>query len=271
MANYLKPERKKLVLDLLVEGNTLRGINRISGIHLATIIRIIREVGANCADELDLRLRNLSLKYIQLDEVWTYCQKKQRRIKQGDSPEYGDQYVYVAIDADTKLVPCYLVGKRTVDNAIDIVNRLKQRIPGRFQLTTDAFHGYRYIVTRDFEKRVDYARIVKIFRKNGTPKYEGYTPSEVVEVVPTPVCGNPDMRHCSTSFVERQNLTMRTQMRRFTRLTNAFSKKLDCLRGALSIHFWHYNFMRNHETLRMTPAMAAGISRTFAKWEDVTG
>lgn len=270
MANYLKPERKKMVLDLLVEGNSIRGISRITGTHVETTIRLLRTVGARCESELDRRLRNVEVKRVQADELFCFVSCKDKRLEPKErGGERGTQFVFVAIDADSKLVPCYLIGKRNEQNAWTFIDELLKRTRGRFQLTTDSFNGYNDIDTQVFRRRVDYARLIKIFENKGEKKRERYSPATYVRLIPSIVCGNPDPKHISTSYVERQNLTMRMQMRRFARLSNAFSKKLDCLKAALAIHFWHYNFCRSHLSLRMTPAMAAGIAQTFSTWDEV--
>lgn len=268
--NKLKLERKKMVLDLLIEGNSLRGTQRITGVHRETIIRLVREVGEQCSKLMDKYMRDIRSRAFQVDEIWTYVHcKKERLPKNERDGDWGDQYVFVAIDADTKLVPCFLVGKRNEDNARNFIDELQERVVGRFQLTTDAFAGYDRIDSIGFRRRVAYAKIIKIFKSNGYDKREGYRPSDYVRLDKRKICGNPVKAEISTSYVERQNLTMRTQMRRFTCLTNAFSKKLDCLKAACAIHFWYYNFMRVHQTLRCTPAMKAGIASTFATWDEV--
>jgi len=268
--NRLKPEKQEMVLNLLVEGNAIRGTQRITGVNRRTIIRLIRETGERCQQSLDERMRNIHSKRMQCDEIWTYVAKKQKKLKPHEkNGEFGDQYVFIAIDADTKLIPCFLVGKRNEDNAFNFIQELQRRTVGRFQLTTDAFNGYKYIDTIGFRKRVDYAQLIKIYHGNGNNKKEGYSPCDFIRLEQSLICGNPEQKHISTSYIERQNLTIRTQMRRFTRLTNAFSKKLDCLKAALAIHFWHYNFMRIHRTLRVTPAMESGITSKILTWNEV--
>ncbi len=270
MAYHLNRDKKEMVLNLIVEGNSIRSAERITGVHRDTIGRLLLSTGDRCRDILEETMWDIPVKRVQADKIWTFVGKKQKRLKPGDSEyELGDQYVFIAMDTETKLIPVYLVGKRNEDNSISFINELLKRTRGKFQLTTDAFPGYKYINTRLFEKRVDYAQLIKVYRGTGGDKREGYSPAKYVTVRPSVICGVPDRRHISTSLIERQNLTIRTYMRRFTRLSIAFSKRLDCLKSALAIHFWHYNFVRRHGTLRVTPAMAAGIARTFSNWDEI--
>ncbi len=267
----LKREEQEMVLNLLVEGNSIRGIERLTGIHRDTIGRLTARIGERCAGMLSEKMRGLHSAAIQVDEIWTYVQKKEQRLSEAEKhTEKGSQFVFVAIDADTKLIPHFCVGKRTEETAFDFSQELLRRVKGRFQMTTDAFYGYKVIETADFRSRVDYAILVKKFRRGVTnPDHESYSPRELVSLTPSIRCGEPNRALISTSYIERQNLTMRTQIRRFTRLTNAFSKKLDRLRGALNVYFFHYNFMREHRSLRMTPAMAAGVATRFLTWGEI--
>ena len=187
---------------------------------------------------------------------------------QSDGLDVGDQFIFVAMEAETKLVPCYAVGKRDALTAARFMMDLKRRIRGRVQLTTDAFPAYPDAVELAFGSDVDYAQLIKAFRSNGFTR-EVYGPSDIVETVPITIMGNPDKRSISTSYIERQNLTMRMQMRRLTRLTNGFSKKLENLKAALALHFSWYNFGRIHQTLKVTPAMEAGITDHLWSWEEI--
>ena len=209
---------------------------------------------------------------IQVDEIWTFCKKKEQRLTDAEqsNPELGDQYVFVAIDAETKLIPTFTVGKWDSENAHRFMGELRNRLNGngRIQMTTDGFRAYLTAVESAFGADVPYAQLVKLCVSEN-PGPGRYSPPRVTETVSTPINGTPDPRYVSTSYVERQNLTMRMQMRRFTRLTNAFSKSLRNLKDALALHFCHYNFVRIHGSLRVTPAMAAGITSQVWSLEDL--
>jgi len=268
--NTLKQEKKELVLNLLTEGNSIRGVERITGIHRETIIRLIRTIGENCERFLDEKMRNLNANYIQADELHTRVFRSEWNIPAEEkNSEIGSLWVFIAIDAETKLVPCYVVGKRTEENAYNFLLDLESRIASDFQLTTDAFAAYHNVDTTRLRRKASYAQLIKVFKEQKKDAKTGYSPSTLVKQIPSIIFGKPDAKHISTSHVERQNLTIRTQMRRFTRLTNAFSKKYDCLKRAMAIHFYWYNFIRIHETLRVTPAMEAGISEKIESWQRV--
>ncbi len=261
--NTLKKEKRLAVISALVEGVSIRSIERMTGVHRDTIMRLLNRVGERCSRLLDQHMVGFHSRLIQVDEIWTFCRKKEQRLSDSEhlNPELGDQYVFVAIDADTKLVPTFTVGKRDSENAHQFMQELRGRLNGngRIQLTTDGFRAYLTAVEEAFGSEIDYAQLVKLYGAEN-PGPGRYSPPRVTEVVSTPINGNPDPRFISTSFVERQNLTMRMQMRRFTPLTNAFSKSLRNLKDALALHFAHYNFVRVHGSLRVTPAMAAGVA-----------
>jgi IS1 family transposase len=261
--NTLKPEKKLAVLAALVEGNSIRSTERMTGVHRDTILRLLVEVGERCLTILEARAQGFHCRLIQADEIWTFCWKKEQRIKPDEpyNPEIGDQYVFVALDPDSKFIPTFQVGKRDTENAHKFTGALRTCLNGngRIQLTTDGFRAYLTAVEEAFGSEVDYAQLVKTY--GAEPAGDGrYAPPHVTEVTPTVINGNPDPARICTSHVERQNLTMRMMMRRFTRLTNAFSKKLANLKAALALHFAYYNFCRVHATLRVTPAMAAGVA-----------
>ena len=265
--NVLKPEKKLAVVSVLVEGSSLRSIERMTGVHRDTIMRLLVNVGDHCAALMDEHLRGLTCRRIQVDELWTYCRKKQARLSYEErfSPEMGDQWAFFAIDADTKLVPHFEVGKRNMATAYKLMDALKAKLDPKFQLTTDGFVPYIGAVERAWGANApDFAQLVKVYGATA-PGPARYSPPKIVEAVPTVVWGNPDPAHISTSYIERANLTVRMACRRFTRLTNAFSKKLGNLKAALALHFAWYNFVRIHRTLRVTPAMAAGV--TDRVWE----
>jgi len=261
--NSLKMEKKLAVISALVEGNSIRSIERMTGVHRDTVMRLLVSVGEKCTEILDSHLKGFHSKLIEVDEIWTFCGKKERRLTAQEklNPELGDQYVFVALDAETKLVPSYLVGKRDGETALRFMMDLQERLQGngRIQLTSDGFRAYIDAVEQAFGTDVDFAQLVKLYRSEN-PGPGRYSPPRVSEVISTVINGNPNPTLISTSYVERQNLTMRMAIRRFTRLTNAFSKKLANLKAALALHFAYYNFVRIHKTLRVTPAMAAGVT-----------
>jgi IS1 family transposase len=263
--NVLSEEKKVGVISALVEGNSIRSTERMTGVHRDTIMRLVIRVGRNCERLLDERMRNLSCRFVQADEIWTYVGKKEKRVGYGDNPkEVGDQYVFVAMDSETKLIPCFRVGKRDSVTTWYFIQDLHDRLVNRVQLTTDGFRPYKDAVDDSFGIDVDYAMLVKMYSNSGQADTR-YSPGEIVDVRTIPITGHPHPRFISTSHIERQNLTIRMQLRRFTRLTNAFSKKLENLKAALALHFAWYNFCRIHSTLRVTPAMAAQV--TSHPWE----
>ncbi len=261
MANHLKRDKQERIISCLIEGSSVRSTERMTGAHRDTIIRLMQRVGAGCEDLLDSELRNLDCKRIQLDEIWGYVGKKQRHVSIYDDPTRttGDMWTFVAIDADSKLVPCFRVGKRDRRTIYGFVDDLASRLKNRVQISSDQLRAYVDAVDASFGANVDYAQIVKYYEAE--PIGPGrYSPPKVVDAAKIIVWGNPDPKHISTSYVERQNLTMRMSIRRLTRLTNAFSKKVESLRAAVALHFAYYNFVRIHRSLRISPAMAAGVT-----------
>jgi len=258
--NKLKTEQQVSVLSALVEGNSIRSIERMTGIHRDTIMRLGVRVGDGCQRFLDRELHDLSCGDIQVDETWSFVGKKQRHVTDADDPSLvGDQWTYVALDRDTKLVPAFLVGKRTAANTAAFIGDLNDRLCNRVQLSSDGLNAYVEAAEAAFGKDVDFAQIVKSYE--AVPIGPGrYSPPKVTKTESWTVSGNPDPTRVSTSHVERNYMTMRMSMRRFTRLTNAFSKKLENLKAAVALHFAHYNYVRIHSTLRVTPAMEAGLS-----------
>lgn len=252
--------RRVQIINCLVEGNSIRSTERMTGTHRDTICRLLVEVGDGCAKLMDEQMHDLPCRRIEVDEIWAYVGKKQRHMTPADDPyRVGDQYTFVALDAETKLVPSYLVGKRDLPTAKVFLNDLAGRLANQIQLSSDGLAAYVEAAEEAFGADVDYGQIVKSYEAE--PISPGrYSPPHVVGARRSVIVGEPDPDYISTSYVERQNLTMRMSMRRFTRLTNAFSKKVQNLRAAVSLHFAHYNFVRVHRTLRITPAMEAGVS-----------
>ena len=259
--NTLSGTKQETAIAALVEGNSIRSVERMTGIHRDTIMRLAVRVADGCDRLLDEMMRCLTCPRLQLDEIWAYVGMKQataRRLNKTD--EFGDLYTFVAIDADSKLVPAWHVGRRTWDETVVFVEDLRSRIVNRPQITTDAFAAYYSAIARAFDRDVDYAQLIKVFASETNEGRGRYSPPKMIQCVRERIIGLPDPEHISTSYVERQNLTMRMQMRRFTRLTNGFSKKRENHAAAVALHFAHYNLVRVHKTLRMTPAMAHGIA-----------
>lgn len=272
--NRLSLEKKTRVISALVEGNSILATCRITNTAKGTVLRLLRDVGKVCVEYQDKHLRNLPCKRIQCDEIWSFCYAKQKNVPRNKQNQfgYGDVWTWTAIDADTKLVPSWLVGLRNAAYAYRFMADLKSRLANRVQLTTDGHKVYLWAVEDAFGSEVDYAMLVKMYG-NDPESEKRYSPAQCVATEDIIIQGNPDPSKISTSFVERQNLTMRMSMRRFTRLTNAFSKKLENLEYAVSLHFMYYNFARPHISLanpcHRTPAMAAGISNHVWTVEEI--
>ena len=260
--NRLPVETQTAVISALVEGASIRSVERISGVHRDTITRLMVRVGEACDRLLHETMRELPCTRLEADEIWCYVGKKQRRVTSADDPQrVGDFWTFVAIDAETKLVPTWLVGKRDAPTAEAFIADLASRLANRVQISTDGLSAYIEAIEAGFGSEVDYAQIVKSYE--AAPVGEGrYSPPRVVSTDKTRIVGQPNEALISTAYVERQNLTMRMQMRRFTRLTNGFSKKRENLEAAVALHFAWYNFVRPHRSLKgATPAMVSGIMR----------
>ena len=263
MSNRLSTERRGQIIACLVEGMSIRGTVRVTGAAKNTVTKLLVDLGQACAAYQDKALRDLRLTTIQCDEIWAFCYSKQKNVpvEHQGTFGYGDVWTWVAIDSDTKLVPTWLVGERTLVDAYTFINDLGARLKGHFQLTTDGLNLYLNTVDAVLGERVDYAILHKLY---GDPDHERqYSPSRIIGVEGEVIIGKPDPEKVSTSYVERQNLTMRMGMRRFTRLTNGFSKKIENLTHAVSLHYMYYNFARPHASLGkgVTPAMAAGLAQ----------
>ena len=267
--NKLPTHKRILVLKCLVEGMSIRATVRITGVAKATIAKLLKEAGTVCAEFQDRELRDLKRCHrIQCDEIWSfvYAKEKNAPLAKSAPPEAGDIWTWVAICADTKLIPCWRIGDRSGMTAIDLMDDLRARLPYRVQLTTDGHAAYLEAVEGAFGGDVDYAQLIKLYGSAGGKEDERrYSPAECTGIKRKVVEGTPAREHVSTSYVERQNLTMRMSMRRFTRLTNAFSKRLEAHAHAVALHMFHYNFCRLHKTIKVTPAMEAGVTERL--WE----
>jgi len=254
------PEAAARAIQCLLEGCSIRSTERLTGLNRNTIMRLLVAVGERCARAMNAAMRDLSCRRMECDEIWTFVAKKAKHVIKDDPADFGDQWIYVALDADTKLIPSYYIGKRSSMNTQLFIRDLHTRMARRIQLTTDAYIFYRKAVEQSFGADVDFAQLTKLYGDYGQFGNERYSPPGIAEVISKVRQGNPDPAYVSTSFVERQNLTMRMQLRRLTRLTNAFSRKLSHLKASVALHFAYYNFCRVHSSLRVTPAMEAGLT-----------
>jgi IS1 family transposase len=267
--NKLTTETRANVLKALVEGCSINSTSRMTGVSKPTILKLLVDAGRVCADYQDHAFRNLKCERIQVDEIWSFCYAKQRNVPEEKKSQfgYGDVWTWTAIDADTKLVPSWLIGRRDAVCASEFLTDLAGRLANRVQLTSDGHNSYLIGVEAAFGSDIDYAQLVKLY---GTPIEEHrYSPPQCIGIRMTPITGDPDPGHVSTSYVERQNLTMRMHMRRFTRLTNGFSKKVVNHAAAVALHYMYYNFCKVHKTLRVTPAMEAGVSDHVWEVEEI--
>ena len=273
MANKLSNEKRAQILSVLCEGMGVNAATRITGASKNTVLKLLAAAGEACAKYQDEAMRNLTCKRVECDEIWSFVGCKQKNVPEELEGVFGlgDVYTWTAIDSDTKLIPCWHVGTRDLDSAKAFISDMASRLANRIQLTTDGHKAYLEAVEEAFGRDVDFAQLVKIYGSEGQTKNDSrrYSPSEFSGSEKRIITGNPDMKKISTSYVERQNLTMRMNMRRFTRLTNAFSKKLENHMHAISLYFMHYNFVRIHKSLKVTPAMEAGISKTLWEISDI--
>jgi IS1 family transposase len=265
--NRLSVEKRKAVVAALSEGNSLHATSRMTGVARNTVTRLLVDLGVVCSVYQDRVMRDLDCKRIQCDEIWAFVYAKRKNVPAHKRGEAGDVWTWVALDADTKLVPTFHIGPRDQAAAISFMKDLAGRLRNRVQLTTDGLNLYHRAVEDAFAGGVDYAMLVKQYGNDADQRRpeRRYSPAVCIGADRVPVNGDPDGDHISTSHVERLNLTMRMSMRRYTRLTNAFSKKVENLTAAVSLHFMHYNFVRVHKTLGTTPAVTAGL--TDHVWE----
>ena len=265
--------RRAQVIRCLVEGNSINSTSRMTGVAKNTILKLLVEIGAACSRYLDVTMRGLKCERLQADEAWSFCYAKQKNVKPEhfeDGGYAGDVWAWVAIDADTKLIPSWLLGKRDAGSATEFIQDLASRLASRVQLTTDGLKVYVNAVYDAFGENIDYSVLHKIYGRE-MPDASRYSPAACIGCEKRPVIGNPELEHVSTSYIERQNLTMRMSMRRFTRLTNGFSKKLENHSASVALYMMCYNFGRKHKTLGTTPAVRAGLTDHIWSVEEIIG
>jgi IS1 family transposase len=272
--NKLNIERRARIIGCLVEGNSLRATARMTDSAKNTVVKLVVDIGRACAEYQNQTLRNLKCKRLQCDELWGFCYAKAKNVPEDKKGQfgYGDVWTWTAICADSKLVPSWLVGNRDAETASIFMEDLASRFSHRIQLTTDGLKVYLDAVEGAFGADIDYAMLVKMYGESTEQKVQKrYSPANFTGSQKEIITGNPDRKHISTSYAERQNLTMRMSMRRLTRLTNGFSKKVENLAHAVSLYFMYYNFARIHQTLRVTPAMEAGVTDHIWSLEEIAG
>lgn len=270
--NRLNVTERAAILTCLVEGNSIRATCRMTGAAKGTVLKLLADVGAACRDYHDKHVRNLSSRRIQCDEIWSFCYSKQKNVPEDFAGVfgYGDVWTWTALDPNSKLIAAYSVGSRDVHSAHRFIGDLAKRLANRVQLTTDGHRAYLTAVEDAFGGDIDYAMLDKIYAgPKDKESMTRYSPAECCGAVKRQIVGKPVKKDISTSHVERQNLTMRMSMRRFTRLTNAFSKKVENLAHAVALHFMFYNYGRIHQSLRVTPAMEAGLAAHVWTLEEI--
>lgn len=266
--NKLSITQRAQIINLLCEGNSLRATSRLTSASIVTVSKLLVDVGLACDKFHNEKVMNVASKKIQCDEIWSFVYSKQKNVPNGMESTAGDVWTWVGMD-ENKLVLSWLIGKRDATAANLFMKDIAKRLSNRVQLTTDGLKAYLEAVEGAFGNDIDYAQLVKIYGEGDREDKRKYSPAEFIEARKTRISGNPDEKHISTSHIERQNLTMRMSMRRFTRLTNAFSKKLENHACAIALYFVHYNFCRIHKTLRVTPAMEAGLTKEIMSIEEL--
>jgi IS1 family transposase len=271
--NKLDRQARVQILHMLCEGTSIRAITRVTGVSKNTVVKLLVDAGHVCAEYQDRAFRNLRCRRVQVDEIWSFVYAKAKNVPTATAaPEgAGSVWTWTAIDADTKLVLSWLVGGRDAEYAAAFINDVSERIANRIQLTSDAHKPYLEAVENAFGPLIDYAQLTKVYGRAPESWQGKYSPTDQRFIQKVRISGRPNEDHISTSYVERQNLTMRMHMRRFTRLTNAFSKKVENHAHAVALHFMYYNFVRIHASLRVTPAMAAGVSKRLWEVSDIVG
>jgi IS1 family transposase len=265
MANILKTEKKVAVISMLAEGASIRAVERITGVNQNTIMSLNRRVGDACAKIMDEKMHGLNCRNVEIDEIWGFVGAKQKNAARAGA--YGDVWTFIALDSDSKLIPSFVVGKRDAYHAKMFTDDLASRMAMRVQISSDMLAAYPDAIERSFGTEADYGQIVKTYSvsplgRSSAPAAVRYSPAEVVKVEKTAVSGMPDIALITTSHIEKQNHTLRMHCRRLTRLTNAFSKKLENFEAAVALNFAYYNFVKTHKAIRMTPAMAAGVENS---------
>ena len=269
--NKLPLEKRVRILNLLVEGSSLRSISRVCDVSINTVTKLLVDAGKVCAAFHDEKVRNVRAKRVQVDEIWSFTYAKQKNVATAKRKDlaYGDTWTWTAIEADSKLIISWLVGGRDGDYAMGLMDDLRSRVANRIQLTSDGHRAYLEAVEGAFGADIDYAMLVKLYGASPDAAAGRYSPAECTGIRKTRIEGNPDPAHVSTSFAERHNLNMRMQMRRFTRLTTGYSKKIENHEHMVALYTVWYNWIRTHKAHRMTPAMAAGLTDKLVEMEDV--
>lgn len=269
MSYHLPIEKKSLILSMLTEGQSIRAAARIADVSPVTVLKLLLDAAKIAREVHDSMMVNLQVRFIQADEQFGYIFCKQKNVRSPEeATERGDFYTFIAMDSETKLVPCYRVGKRTGYTTVTFLTELATRVTSRFQLSTDSFGPYRDAVDRIFGTEVDYGQIHKVYQEDKQAERR-YSPGKIIRATKMRITGDPIQKRISTSHIERQNMTVRMNCRRFTRLTNAFSKSVPHHEAAVDLHYFAYNFMRIHQTLRVTPAMEAGVTKRLWTWADL--
>ena len=268
---YLPEDKSLLILTLLLEGNSIRSIERITGVEKKTITRVLLLAGEHCEQLMKRKINGVAVRDVEADEIWGFvgCKNRHKLHKQITDSKVGDAYTFVGIERNTKLILAWHLGERGIQDTEAFTEKLHEATSGHFQLTTDGWRPYENAVSYSLGTRVDYAMLIKVYGKNDVEGERKYSPPEVVETVSRPLIGNPDPRRICTSIVERSNLSIRTSVRRLTRLTNAFSKKWENLQAMLAVYFAFYNFCRIHSSIRCTPAMESGLTNKIWTLRDL--